>query len=194
MLVVKKLLLIILLLLQLWIFNGDLSAKHVRSIIAPTCNTLGVCEICFHVVKPKYRTETTLYGIDCAGLVLRSYKKLPNYNYKYLGTWRLCEAFSLTTEPKPGDIMLKTGHVMIYAGKSAEGKIMVYESTADGEHGISVCVYREGININIIAIKKLHSKYFRLMGGNYSEKKLYFNMYIFVFFRSINNINICGYK
>lgn len=70
--VLKKLPLIILLLLQLWIFDGDLSAKHVHSIIAPTCNTPGVCEICFHVVKPTKKhtispASCTLpeYCVDC---------------------------------------------------------------------------------------------------------------------------------
>ena len=47
------------------------------------------------------------------------------------------------SDAKPGDILLKSGHVMIYLGKTSAGKVAVFESVADGTNGTSGCRYFE---------------------------------------------------
>lgn len=48
-----------------------------------------------------------------------------------------------TEDLLPGDILVKSGHVLIYAGRTADGKIAVFESVADGASGYSGCRYYE---------------------------------------------------
>lgn len=119
------------------ILNNATETKHLED----TANYLGIS-----------RPECTIYGIDCSGLVYRAYETLNNYPYGHLGTSYLLtnsnSPFTKTNTPLPGDILLKSGHVMIYAGTTSSGDIMVYESVADGPNGISGCVYRKGLDID----------------------------------------------
>lgn len=87
------------------------------------------------------RTNCTFRGIDCSGFVYRAYNVLDNYNLGYLSTSGLLSSSSWkklsASNALPGDILLKSGHVMIYVGKTSNGKIAVMESVADGKNGYS---------------------------------------------------------
>ncbi len=93
------------------------------------------------------RYQCTSKGVDCSGFVYNAYKTLSNYKAGYLATsgllnssyWKKISASSA----QPGDILLKSGHVMIFVGKTSNGKISVLESTADGSNGFSGCRYYE---------------------------------------------------
>lgn len=96
------------------------------------------------------RYNTTYRGIDCSGFVHEAYEMVGGYNVAdkdrlscsgMMGSssWKKISA----SEAQPGDILLKSGHVMIYLGKTSSGKIAVFESVADGENGASGCRYYE---------------------------------------------------
>lgn len=95
----------------------------------------------------KTRKNCTSKGIDCSGFVYNAYNTLDSYNLGYLATSSLLKSSSWekisASAALPGDILLKSGHVMIYVGKTASGKIAVLESTADGENGVSGTRYFE---------------------------------------------------
>lgn len=93
------------------------------------------------------RSQCTSKGVDCSGFVYNAYKTLDNYKLGYLTTSGLLKSSSWkkinSSSAMPGDILLKSGHVMIYVGKTSSGKIAVMESTADGYNGFSGCRYYE---------------------------------------------------
>lgn len=96
------------------------------------------------------RYNTTFRGIDCSGFVHKAYSVINSYTYTdsnrlscsgmlNSSDWKKISA----SEALPGDILLKSGHVMVYLGKTSSGKIAVFESVADGENGMSGCRYYE---------------------------------------------------
>lgn len=96
------------------------------------------------------RSATTYRGVDCSGFVHNAYSKISSYTYTdsnrlscsgMMNTdcWKKINA----SDAKPGDILLKSGHVMIYLGKTSTGKVAVFESVADGTNGTSGCRYFE---------------------------------------------------
>lgn len=98
----------------------------------------------------KTRYNTTFRGIDCSGFVHKAYSTIGSYTFTdnnrlscsgMLGSslWKKISA----SDALPGDILLKSGHVMIYLGKTSNGKIAVFESVADGVNGASGCRYYE---------------------------------------------------
>lgn len=93
------------------------------------------------------RSQCTSKGVDCSGFVYNAYKTLDNYKAGYLTTNSLLKSSSWkkisASSAQPGDILLKSGHVMIFVGKTSSGKIAVMESTADGTNGYSGCRYYE---------------------------------------------------
>lgn len=93
------------------------------------------------------RKQCTSKGVDCSGFVYNAYKTLSNYKAGYLATSSLLNSSSWkkinASSAIPGDLLLKSGHVMIYLGKTSSGRIAVMESTADGANGCSGCRYFE---------------------------------------------------
>ena len=93
------------------------------------------------------RSNTTSKGIDCSGFVYRAMQE-GGYDGNYMTTSSLMTTskYTTVTDPLPGDILVrydsKVQHTMIYLGKQ-NGKICVFESTADGNNGVSGCRYYE---------------------------------------------------
>lgn len=108
-----------------------------------------------------YRPDCTFYGIDCSGYVADAYQAFngafPRDSTK---NWMNASYLSVTDSPIPGDMLLKSGHVMIYVGMASNGKPAVLESTAEGEEGASGCRYFE----NYSSGKLQKYKYMRYAG------------------------------
>ncbi len=96
------------------------------------------------------RSKTTYRGIDCSGLVHKAYSVSSCYNVAdkdrlscagmmKSSSWKKINA----SDAIPGDVLICSTHIMIYLGKTSEGKIAVFESIADGKHGASGCRYYE---------------------------------------------------
>ena len=96
------------------------------------------------------RSPTTFRGTDCSGFVHSAYSRLSSYTYTD-GTRLSCSGMLKSSDwtkikagdARPGDILLKSGHVMIYLGQTSSGKIAVFECVADGANGTSGCRYYE---------------------------------------------------
>lgn len=87
-----------------------------------------------------YRVAGTKYGIDCSYFVCTAYNtamgtKL-NLNTKAMLSSSKFKKLSSFSQMKPGDVFLKSGHVMMYVGKSGS-KYAVFEACA----GNSKCSY-----------------------------------------------------
>lgn len=83
----------------------------------------------------------TKYGIDCSAFVCRAYEAAIGTNLK-LNTSAMLNSkqfkkLSDFSKLKPGDVFLKSGHVMMYVGKSGS-KYAVFEASAGG----SKCRYK----------------------------------------------------
>ena len=92
------------------------------------------------------RQATTIYGVDCSGLIYRAYRQLtkpaPHLSTSAILTSSKWEKIDFD-DLKPGDILIKKGHVLLFAGITSEGKIAVFEAVADGTNGYSGCRYYE---------------------------------------------------
>ena len=91
------------------------------------------------------RKETTIFGVDCSGLVYRAYCATSNHA-KHISTTSMLTSAEWTKidnkkDLRPGDILVKKGHVMIFVGYTENGYCAVFESAADGENGYSGCRY-----------------------------------------------------
>lgn len=87
-----------------------------------------------------HKKTTTAHGMDCSYFVYLAMKAGVGDKVKYQPTSTMLNQSIYTKikreNMKPGDIFLKSGHVMLYVGKSG-GNYAVFEATANG----SKCAY-----------------------------------------------------
>ena len=87
----------------------------------------------------------TALGIDCSYFVYACFKNTDIADYLQYQTTRSMlnsddyARLESYDELKPADLLLKNGHVMLFVGKTANGKYAVFEATAEG----SKCRYYE---------------------------------------------------
>ena len=88
------------------------------------------------------RADTTAYGIDCSYLVCTALNTGCGTSIN-LNTNGMLNSSKFTkisrSQMQPGDIFLKSGHVMFFMGKTADGKYAIIEANAS----YSRVVYRE---------------------------------------------------
>ncbi len=88
------------------------------------------------------RADTTAYGIDCSYLVCTALNEGCGTSIN-LNTKSMLSSSKFTkisrSQMQPGDIFLKSGHVMFFMGKTADGKYAIIEANAS----YSRVVYRE---------------------------------------------------
>ena len=94
-----------------------------------------------------HRKNTTANGIDCSYFVYTAFNyAVPSYHLKYQTTGSMLNSRDYRkidlSSMKPGDIFLKSGHVMMYVGRS-EGDYAVFEADAnDSKCSYNVYSYR----------------------------------------------------
>ena len=92
-----------------------------------------------------HNKKGTALGIDCSYFVYTCFKNTTvANNLKYQTTKSMLNSDDYTqlknySELQPADLLLKNGHVMLFVGKTANGKYAVFEATAEG----SKCRYYE---------------------------------------------------
>ena len=106
-----------------------------------------------------HRKSTTANGINCSYFVYSAFKyAVPSYDFVYQPTRTMLNSLYYKkiklSQMKPGDIFLKNGHVMLYAGKNGSG-YAVFESDARD----SKCSY------NVYSYNKISQyQYYRFKG------------------------------
>ena len=92
-----------------------------------------------------HNNKGTALGVDCSYFVYTCFKNtsIAN-NLKYQTTKSMLNSDDYTelksySELQPADLLLKNGHVMLFVGKTGNGKYAVFEATAEG----SKCRYYE---------------------------------------------------
>jgi len=95
------------------------------------------------------KADTTAYGIDCSYLVCTALNAgcgtSINLNTKYMLKSSKFKEIS-RSEMLPGDIFLKSGHVMFFMGKTASGQYAVIEANADYSRVVYRELYSSGIS------------------------------------------------
>jgi uncharacterized protein YgiM (DUF1202 family) len=91
-----------------------------------------------------FSNKTTAKGIDCSYLVYAALKSSNAGKISYCTTSQMLNGqcykrLSDKSELKPADVLLKTGHCMLFVGRTSSGKYAVFEANASD----SRVVYKE---------------------------------------------------